>query len=124
MRWLTGTHEAEHHAYFVKERFEELMWWLEMPALCKLATETSPTRSAIAQIQQAVNHSVTLAATAGYRLDRLFELETTERPSTPATEADRHKANETDAAQKQNGRRHSDEKPVESDAKEAEKIKE
>ena len=39
VRWLCGVHEAEGHAYLVRERYEELLWWLLMPSLLRLAGE-------------------------------------------------------------------------------------
>jgi hypothetical protein len=37
VRWLTGVHEAQGHAYLVREPYEELLWWLLMPSLLRLA---------------------------------------------------------------------------------------
>ena len=33
VRWLCGVHEAEGHFYLIRERYEELLWWLLMPSL-------------------------------------------------------------------------------------------
>ncbi|MFP5248781.1 MAG: alpha-amylase, partial [Acidobacteriota bacterium] len=33
VRWLTGVHRAESHEYLIRERFEELLWWLLLPSL-------------------------------------------------------------------------------------------
>ena len=38
-------HTIEGHSYFVKESYEELLWWLQLPALCKLAAQAVPARS-------------------------------------------------------------------------------
>ncbi len=46
VRWLDGVHEAEGHDYLVRERYEELLWWLLMPSLLRLAGETAPDRTA------------------------------------------------------------------------------
>jgi glycosidase len=73
VRWLTGAHEAEGHSYFVKESYEELLWWLQVPALCKLTTESLSARGAIQEISETVTRAAASAATAGYRIDRLFE---------------------------------------------------
>jgi hypothetical protein len=73
VRWLTGAHDAEGRSYFVKESYEELLWWLQIPALCKLAAEPSPARSKIQEINKNVREAVKLAASAGYRIDALFE---------------------------------------------------
>jgi len=73
VRWLTGAHEAEGHTYFVKESYDELLWWLQIPALCSLATEAVPARSAIQEIDRRVREAAKLAESAGYRLGALFE---------------------------------------------------
>jgi hypothetical protein len=81
VRWLTGAHADAGHTYFVKESYEELLWWLQLPALCKLAAQPTPARSRIQQIGEAVSAAATSAASADYRVDRLFE------PGNPAPAA-------------------------------------
>ena len=44
VRWLCGVHEAEGHIYLIRERYEELLWWLLMPSLLGLAGESAPSR--------------------------------------------------------------------------------
>jgi hypothetical protein len=72
VRWLTGAHESEGHSYFVKESYEELLWWLQLPALCKLAADAVPTRAAVQQIGNAVDEARSAAARAVYRIDVLI----------------------------------------------------
>jgi glycosidase len=72
VRWLTGEHAVEGHSYFVKESYEELLWWLQLPALCKLAAESMPTRGGIQQISRTVAAASESAEQAGYRVDALF----------------------------------------------------
>ena len=72
VRWLTGTHEAEGHNYLVKEPYEELLWWLQLPALLRLAGEPSPQRSEAEAITRSVDEAVAAVAAAGYRADRLL----------------------------------------------------
>jgi hypothetical protein len=45
VRWLTGVHEAGGRDYLVKEPFEELIWWLQLPSLLRLASKSEPNRS-------------------------------------------------------------------------------
>jgi hypothetical protein len=71
VRWLTGVHEARGHTYFVKEAYEELIWWLQLPVLCKLAVKGAPDRSAIAKLGKAIQEALEAAASAGYNLDAL-----------------------------------------------------
>jgi hypothetical protein len=73
VRWLTGVHEAQGHSYFSKESYEELLWWLQLPALRELAGEATPNRSAIAEISKTVREALAAAAAAGYRVDALLE---------------------------------------------------
>jgi hypothetical protein len=75
VRWLTGVHEAEGRSYFVMESYEELLWWLQLPTLCKLAAESVPERGVIQEIGKAVSGAVEAAVSAGYSLDALLESE-------------------------------------------------
>jgi len=71
VRWLTGVHEAEGHSYLVRELYEELLWWLQMPSLLRLAGEALPGASAVAAISRTVEESLAAAEAAGYRVDLL-----------------------------------------------------
>ena len=73
VRWLTGAHLDGPHSYFVKESYEELLWWLQLPALCKLAAQSVPPRSNIQELARAVTAATTTAAAANYRVDLLFD---------------------------------------------------
>jgi hypothetical protein len=73
VRWLTGVHKAHGHTYFVKESYEELIWWLQLPVLRKLAGEAAPDRKAIAELSRAINEALEAAASAEYSLDALLE---------------------------------------------------
>jgi len=74
VRWLTGAHQAEGHTYIVRERYEELLWWLLMPSLLSLATGTAPTSAAAAQLSAAVSRELAAAEAAGYRVEVLAGL--------------------------------------------------
>jgi glycosidase len=86
VRWLTGAHEADGHSYFVKESYEELLWWLQLPALCRLAAAEVPARSSIQQIGNSVASATAAAARASYRIDALAE-KTPAEPATPSSDA-------------------------------------
>ena len=73
VRWLTGVHEASGHTYFVKESFEELIWWLQLPVLSKLAGQAVPDRRTIVELSRATKEALEAAAAAAYRLDVLLE---------------------------------------------------
>jgi glycosidase len=76
VRWLCGVHDAEGHEYLVRERYEELLWWLLMPSLLRLAGETAPSqvaanRAAVRTMSKAVEEALAAAEAAGYRVDLL-----------------------------------------------------
>jgi glycosidase len=72
VRWLTGVHESKGHEYLVREPYEELLWWLQMPALLRLAGEAAPSRAAVQQLSKSIEDTLAAAENAGYRLDRLL----------------------------------------------------
>ncbi|MDE3188126.1 MAG: alpha-amylase [Acidobacteriota bacterium] len=75
VRWLTGVHDAEGHTYLVREFYEELLWWLHLPTLMRLAGETSPSQASVEQISRTVEEALATVALAGYRVDALFKKE-------------------------------------------------
>ena len=72
VRWLCGVHEAEGHFYLVRERYEELLWWLLMPALLRLAGEAAPSRAAVEELSKTVAAALHSAEAAGYRVNTLL----------------------------------------------------
>jgi len=73
VRWLTGVHPAEGHDYLVRESYEELLWWLLMPSLLRLAAEKFPSRAAVEAMSQSVAEALAAAEADSYRVDRLLE---------------------------------------------------
>jgi glycosidase len=73
VRWLTGVHEAEGHAYLVRESYEELLWWMLMPSLLRLAGETAPSRAVVEQMSKTVEEALQTAEAADYRIDALLK---------------------------------------------------
>jgi hypothetical protein len=71
VRWLTGVHEADGLAYFVREPYEELLWWLLMPSLLRLAGEAAPSRIAAKEMSETVKEALSEAAAAEYRVDAM-----------------------------------------------------
>jgi glycosidase len=69
VRWLCGVHEADGHTYLIRESYEELLWWLLMPSLLRLASETAPSRVAVAELSETVAAALATAEAAGYRVD-------------------------------------------------------
>jgi glycosidase len=72
VRWLTGVHHAGGHAYLVREHYEELLWWLLMPSLLRLAGEDAPSRTAVQAMSSTVEEALAAAKHAGYRVDLLL----------------------------------------------------
>jgi glycosidase len=69
VRWLCGVHEAEGHVYLIREQYEELLWWLLMPSLLRLAGEAAPSRLAVQELSNTVAAELASAEAAGYRID-------------------------------------------------------
>jgi glycosidase len=77
VRWLTGVHEAEGHSYLVRERYEELLWWLLMPSLLRLAGDTDPSHvapnsAAVGAMSKGIEQALARAEAVGYRVDLLL----------------------------------------------------
>jgi glycosidase len=72
VRWLCGVHESEGHVYLIRELYEELLWWLLMPALLNLAGEDAPSRAAVKELSNTVKAALASAEAAGYRVDELL----------------------------------------------------
>jgi hypothetical protein len=80
--WLTGAHVAEGKTYLIREPYEELLWWLQLPALFNMASEPSPQRTEAAAISKKIDRALETLKAAGYRLDKLLETEEPE-PTSP-----------------------------------------
>jgi hypothetical protein len=72
VRWLTGLHDAESGTYFVREPFEELLWWLQMPKLIRIAGQSTLGKAEFQQIRDSVRESIAEAEKAGYRLQNVM----------------------------------------------------
>jgi len=90
VRWLTGVHEAEGHSYLVREPYEELLWWLLMPSLLRLAKEAAPSRAAVEEMSRKIEEALATAEAASYRVDPLLASSDTEASAAeePASETD------------------------------------
>ena len=66
-RWLAGVNESDGTAYVNKERFDELVTWLQVPALLRIAGE--PSGSGSTDLEERVNRALSGIKQAGYELD-------------------------------------------------------
>jgi len=71
VRWLTGAHRAQDHDYLIREPYEELLWWLQLPALLGLAAQPAPTSADARHIAAAVRGYLDALEAAQYRVDLL-----------------------------------------------------
>jgi hypothetical protein len=89
VRWLTGLHDADGASYFDKERYEELMWWLQLPTLLSAAAEVEAARATLEAVEAGLEDAFSEAEDAGYKLNTLLgrealrEEEDAERKATP-----------------------------------------
>jgi hypothetical protein len=56
--------------YFNKEQFEELLTWLQLPALLKIAEQPSGQVAGLAEIEASVAAAGEAAQAAGYNLEK------------------------------------------------------
>ena len=85
VRWLTGAHESDGIRYIVRESYEELLWWMLMPSLLRLAGESAPSRATVDGLSRTVKDALAAAEAAGYRIDAL----TNPAPARPLSSAEK-----------------------------------
>ncbi|WP_157439738.1 alpha-amylase family glycosyl hydrolase [Terracidiphilus gabretensis] len=84
--WLTGVHEAEGHEYIVREPYEELLWFLQLPDLLSLAAQPAPNPALLESLSQKVERNLMVLEDAGYRLDKIIPPDPITEPETTPTE--------------------------------------
>jgi hypothetical protein len=72
VRWLAGAHDAGDSTYLVLEPFEELLWWLQVPTLLRIAESATPSRVDVQKMNSAVRTARADAEKAGYRLQTML----------------------------------------------------
>jgi hypothetical protein len=70
VRWLAGVNVAAGITFFNKQQFEELLTWLQLPALVGIAQDESARSAAIAEIEGSVAAVRTSSQTAGFNLKK------------------------------------------------------
>jgi hypothetical protein len=68
VRWLAGVNESSGTTYFNKEGFEELLGWLQLPALLKAAEQSPAHADSVTRLEEAVLKASQSAQTSGYNL--------------------------------------------------------
>jgi hypothetical protein len=69
VRWLAGVNTSSGVTYINREQFEELLAWLQLPALIKIARQKSGLSIPIAELEAAFAATCEAAHAAGYQLD-------------------------------------------------------
>ena len=72
VQWLAGVHEAEGHHYVVREPYEELLWWLNMPALLEMAARSASGSEAVDQLGNSIDDAIKAMEAAAYRVDEML----------------------------------------------------
>jgi hypothetical protein len=91
--WLAGVNQSGGNTWFNKEQFEELLTWLQLPRLLKIARDlaeqdkpsqhTAPAAAkqalshAVATVEQGVAHTLAAAETSRYQLEKYLASFTT-----------------------------------------------
>jgi len=78
VRWLAGVNQVSGITYFNKEQFEELLTWLQLPALIEIAQKHSSQAAGIAEIEASVAAAREAAQAAGYNLEKYLAASTIE----------------------------------------------
>jgi hypothetical protein len=99
VRWLTGVHDAGAHTYLVREPYEELLWWLQMPALLNIAGQPSPSKAEVRALSKRVQDLLMAAEKAGYRLQSMLG-EDASKPD--AEKEEEHAAKKQDSQTEEN----------------------
>lgn len=69
-RWLAGVNEHQGKFYFNKELFEELLCWVQLPALLAIAEDPTRNPRALTLIEAEVTSAIRHAHAAGYDLHK------------------------------------------------------
>ena len=71
VRWLAGVHDAGEKTYFIKEPFEQLLWWLQVPQLVT-ADASAVSAKTLAEMTAQAKQGSAAALTAGYDYKKLL----------------------------------------------------
>ena len=72
--WLIGVHRYQDEQYFDKEQFERFLWWMTLPALLRMAQNSTDAKQAVSALERRLERSLLAAAEAGYRVEALLAM--------------------------------------------------
>jgi Alpha amylase, catalytic domain len=75
VRWLTGVNQSNGKTYFNKELFEELLSWLQLPALLTISQNGSDEVRSLKDIEAVLSAGCRSADVAGYDVDAYLKLQ-------------------------------------------------
>ena len=78
VRWLAAVNDSGSKTYFNKEAFEELVSWMQLPALIAIAQKPESMKVALVAMEAAMAKCFEQAARAGYNLQTYLVLPTEE----------------------------------------------
>jgi hypothetical protein len=84
VRWLTGVNPSSGKTYFNKEQFEEMLSWVQLPALIEIAQQDAEHSHALRQLESVISKACHAATKAGYNLDiylSLLNSDSVEKPT-------------------------------------------
>lgn len=71
VRWLVGWNEWQEHFYIAKEQYEELLWWLKVPQLCRMTGKKADKRKLAAELQAEIARASADMAKRKYQVDEI-----------------------------------------------------
>jgi hypothetical protein len=72
--WLIGVHRYQDAQYFVKEPFERFLWWMTLPALVRIAEDSTTAKPAVNLLERQLERFLWAAEEAGYRVEALLAM--------------------------------------------------
>ena len=69
VRWLTSVNESNGKTYFNKELFEELLSWLQLPALLEIARQYPAESRSMSKVEAVVSRACRAAEEAAYSVE-------------------------------------------------------
>jgi glycosidase len=87
VRWLVGWNEWQEHIYIAKEPYEELLWWLLLPDLCRMSGHKVEAKKLAAKLQAAIQDTCHEMAELHYRVDRVAGIESKDDASVAGAKA-------------------------------------